>query len=202
MVMQTKRVQRGRTATSGDKRIQALLNVLNDGQYPRFHSDFVNDSRSLVKNLHTLDEIFRKHPRLLRRDKGQHIEIYQQINRLLSDYTVYPKIMNCFQYGRPNPLGWETTWFWSGDSNKECRIMNAFLTALEIAQSGRIQLLGICEKCETWVFARVPSQKFCSEDCRNKFHSSNEADKKRRAAWAKKNYKLARTLKARASKGV
>ena len=70
---------------------------------------------------------------------------------------------------------------------RECVEIELFLTALEIAQTGQINLLMICEKCEKRLLARVKGQKFCSENCRIEFHSFNEADKKRRAAWARRN---------------
>ncbi|MGB7984516.1 MAG: hypothetical protein WCF54_05090 [Terracidiphilus sp.] len=198
MVKAKKRVQKGRISTSRDKRIQALLKNLNGGPYFENGCPVENSAVLLVGFLQTLDELFRRNRQLFRRDKGKHVEIYQKINQLFKYYSVSPKILDSFQHGRPNPRGWEATWFWTTEPIEECRDMNYLLTAMELAQSGRIHLLKKCPKCAEWLFARVSSQKFCSNDCRNQFHISNEADKERRAAWARENY----ARKVKAQKGV
>ena len=139
MDRQRRRILKKRAAASGDKRIQALLNVLNHGQNPRFHPSIVVEFRSLVKQLRDLDELFRSNPKLFRQDNGEHIEIFKQINLVLSRYKVFLRILYSFRYGKPNPQGWESAWFRANDSEQECIEMQLILTIIEIAQNERIQ---------------------------------------------------------------
>ena len=161
------------------------------------------DIHDLLMDLMRLDRLLRKNRQAFRREKGDHIEIFKRVNELLSRCNASPRILNSFQSGRPNPRGWETAWFWADKPMKECVEIELYLAALEIVQTGQINLLIICDKCKKVVFARVSSQKFCSEECRIEFHSFNEADKKRRAAWAREKYKLGKDARrAIAQKGA
>lgn len=62
------------------------------------------------------------------------------------------------------------------------------LCVMELFRSGRISALKKCARCGEWLFAQFSHQRFCKEECRKQFHTSNPADKKMRADWARKKY--------------
>lgn len=66
---------------------------------------------------------------------------------------------------------------------------------LEIAKAGLLRNLRKCDQCGQWMFARRQSaDRFCSTTCRDRFHTTNEADKKRRRDWAQQNYQSKKEL--------
>jgi len=74
--------------------------------------------------------------------------------------------------------------------------LQAVLRAVRLTQEGQIASLKKCANpdCKLWLFARFGHQRFCSESCKENFHQSNEADKKRRREWARENYKTRKIL--------
>ena len=196
MVMHLKRVPKRTIVTSGDKRIQSLLDVLNHKGPLGGDTKLRKDTLDLLRDLMVLHQLLRKNRQAFRREKGPHVEVFQRINELLCRCKAFPMILNSYQYGRPNSRGWETAWFWTGEPMEECAEIELFLTALEIAQTGQINMLKMCQQCDKCLLARVSSQKFCSEECRNQFHMFNEADKDRRAAWAREKYKSSKVTES------
>jgi len=45
-----------------------------------------------------------------------------------------------------------------------------------------------CDRCGTWLWARVMSQRYCSGDCRVRHYHSSPAGRKYKREWARKDY--------------
>jgi hypothetical protein len=95
-------------------------------------------------------------------------------------------------------LTWEAqpgTRFWY-----EVRLLDA---VFQIARNGGINALRQCDQCQRWKYARRPAKdRFCSPECRELFHRTNEADKARRRNWARENYQTRKTLEAGSTKAA
>jgi hypothetical protein len=151
------------------KRLQALDTVLADSTIPLF---------SLGREGKMTDS-----PEVLRK--------LAAVNRFLWRYTATPVILPDYM-GDANPLsrGWRQEWIRAGKREQPFIEIGFVLDIVGIASAGRISSLKQCEYCRRWLFARFPHQRFCSDSCKELFHRSNEADKKRRREWAKHNYWL------------
>ena len=154
------------------KRLQALDNVLADATIPLFSlgtEGKMIDSPEVLKNL-------------------------RGVNRFLWRYTATPVILPDYM-SDANPLsrGWRQEWRRTGHWKQPFIELGLVLDIVGMASAGRISSLKQCEQCRRWLFARFPHQRFCSESCKEVFHRSNEADKKRRREWARTNYRLHKT---------
>jgi hypothetical protein len=148
------------------KRFQALDDVVRNKKIPLFS---MNSEGGIDDN-----------PDVMRR--------YTAINRFLRRYVAVPIILPDY-FSDPNPKlrGWELTWGRKGHAMPftELRLIR---TIADIASAHRISSLKQCAHCRRWLFARFSHQRFCSDACKESFHRTNDADKKRRSEWARKNY--------------
>ena len=46
-----------------------------------------------------------------------------------------------------------------------------------------------CDQCNTWIWARVKNQRYCSKTCRMRHFQTSPKGKKYKREWARKNYK-------------
>lgn len=108
------------------------------------------------------------------------------INSFLKRYIATPAL---FAESHLPTWNWGVRWTAEGKVAKALNVELLMLDyAVELVNAGRISSLKRCETCDDWLFAKTPHKKFCRDECRERFHSSNEADKKRRRDWARKNY--------------
>lgn len=194
-----KRVRYG-NIRSGDKRIQTLISALNQ--------DSLNPTRleMLVSSLVGIDERITGD----RTERAKAIRLLDVLNELLSCYWVFPQIVNLTPE-RTDSKAWRLKWFWTEEQKRECgRVkqsgecfeMDSVITVFDLAVSQRISRLRKCKHCSKWLFARVAGQVFCSTECKDKYHGSNEEDKARRAAWARSDYQSRKKAKGKARKGA
>jgi len=154
------------------KRFQTLENAIADQNIPLFWYE----GRSLVDN-----------PDLMR--------MYRAVNRALSRYTARPIILPTYMSDlKSDSRTWELDWARVGGSSQPFMEVALAMDVVTIASMGRINSLKQCEKCRKWLFARFPHQRFCSIECKDGFHASNEADKTRRREWARANYQSRKEL--------
>lgn len=83
---------------------------------------------------------------------------------------------------------------WRRRNNRPHTDMALALTVIELLQAEKIDSLRPCDECKGWILARFPHQRFCSSECKDQFHTSNEADKARRREWARANYQSRKEL--------
>jgi hypothetical protein len=155
------------------KRLQHLTSLLQDKKVPLF-------SRTVEsRGVYSSDLIQR----------------VRAINRFLERYTASPMIFpNVFSNPNSSDRGWRLEWARTRREHPFVE-MNLVLRIVGIAQAGRISSLKQCEQCPRWFFARQENQRFCpGGKCQQEFHKFNEADKKRRRDWAKKNYQSRKEL--------
>jgi hypothetical protein len=98
---------------------------------------------------------------------------------------------------------WGQTWESARPGDRfwyEVRLLDA---VFQVARNGAINALRQCDQCQRWKFARRPAKdRFCSPECRERFHRTNEADKARRRKWARENYQTRKTLEAGSTKAA
>jgi len=147
------------------------------------------DPRALllfVKKLQALENRVSDYTLGVEKRRGEIRKIRRSINGLLDRYRAKPFLL--ISDVHPH-LGWELTWVSrSSGTSHQTHELQALLAIVEVAREGRISALKQCEQCRKWLFARFSHQRFCSEDCKEQFHRTNEADKKRRREWARENY--------------
>lgn len=114
------------------------------------------------------------------------------INRFLARYYAQPEV-RWEPLSQTGKWGWDLKWLPNprGDGFLE---LLAVLEIIKIAQAGRISSLKQCEQCHRWLLVRFLHQRFCSPECKERFHATNEADKKRRRDWARANYQSRKEL--------
>lgn len=147
----------------------------------------------LVTHLHTLDAL---NGAAENEDADkQFTATLDWINTFLRQYNATPGL----EAYRGSPP-WEWTLYLHASDEEfspkavELRMMTA---AMESARAGRISLLKRCGQCHRWMFARFSHQRFCGQECKKAFHTTNPVDKKRRADWMRKNYKKQKRKVAR-----
>jgi hypothetical protein len=203
MAIHKSRVQKSDQGSSFDSRVEWLLRALNDDWKGSIKGDRTAvDPRALlllVKRFQALERItsYKRIPLFWRSSSGdiEHnpelTRIYRAVNIALRRYAARPVIMPDYMADmNPQSRGWSFEWARSGKSSQPFMEVGFALTVVDLASSGRISALKQCEECRKWLFARFPHQRFCSEACKDHFHKFNDADKKRRREWAKKNYWL------------
>jgi predicted nucleic acid-binding Zn ribbon protein len=120
---------------------------------------------------------------------------FRAVNRLLRRFTATPSVMPDFMGDLdPASRGWHFSWGRTGGREQPFIEVGFALNIVEIASAGKISSLKQCASCRKWLFARFPHQRFCSDNCKEAFHRSNEADKKRRRDWARENYRVRKAL--------
>jgi len=120
-----------------------------------------------------------------------------RINKVLQQYHARPLLRGDRRRKDGFRLEWQSN---EGDDLE----LLAVLRAVELAQGGRIASLKECSNpdCKRWLFARFAHQRFCSEACKELFHSTDEADKERRRNWARDNYKSRKELELGSRKAI
>ena len=114
------------------------------------------------------------------------------INRFLARYHAQPEV-RWARRSQTGKWGWDLKWL---PDTRGARFLELFavLEVIKIAQAGHISSLKQCEQCHRWLLARFLHQRFCSAECKERFHATNEADKKRRRDWARANYQSRKEL--------
>ena len=147
---------------------------------------------SLVKGLQGLEALI-SNTQERGKDAEAGLRLFTRgVNNLLGRYTARPFFVPVHD-GRPL-RDWSINWLPVGGKKIGGKKPEAYLELyivlqiIEIARAGRISAFKQCDDCQTWYFAKFSHQRFCSADCKEHFHRSNEADKKRRREWARKNY--------------
>ena len=119
-------------------------------------------------------------------------ECYQQVNNILDRYLATPRVSLDLFYA---PLAartsrdWQLVWHRMGAGEQPFIEIHLVLIITEVARSGKISSFKNCEQCGRWLIARVRKQRFCKTSCRDKYHTSNEADKVRRRIYRRDNYR-------------
>jgi len=112
-----------------------------------------------------------------------------QINKFLGRFTAKPFLD--IQHWGSQP--WSLTWARPRSKSHPFLQINLLLWAIEMGESGRIDSLKQCRNCGRWLWAKPKHQQFCPRsNCRDHFHQTNDADKKRRREWKRANYQLHR----------
>jgi hypothetical protein len=203
-----KRISRVQKLTASlptvEERIAVVAQALNG-----YYRDEPNEGRYntrllllLIKRFQAFQAAWESNPErfFARDDKGHLLGLsefttkkYGPIMRLLARYRATPGM----DFAAPAKREIHTPhhflqirWTLLGEQYNKNHELFLVLDVMEIAQAGRIDSLKQCEHCRKWLFARFPHQRFCSENCKEHFHRFNEADKKRRREWARKNYWL------------
>jgi hypothetical protein len=203
MAKRNSRAQKTTDSFSCEKRAAIVVRALNRDLSGKMKGNrIIVDSRALlvlVKRLQALDVVLADSTIPLfslekdgeRVDSPEVLKKFRAANRFLRRYTATPVILPDYM-GDVNPLsrGWKHEWIRTGKREQPFIELGFVLDIVRIASAGRISSLRQCESCRRWLFARFPHQRFCSVSCKEHFHRSNEADKKRRREWAKHNYWL------------
>jgi hypothetical protein len=119
-------------------------------------------------------------------------ETVNDVEEILGGYIGSPSLMNIGADSNGSPERWVV--HWRRTDNMPHEDLGLALDVVGILQAGKISSLRQCEQCKTWLFARFPHQRFCSEECKDQFHAMNEADKARRREWARANYQARKEL--------
>jgi hypothetical protein len=201
MAILKSRVQKANAPADSGKPPEFLIRAMNDDL-----KGFAKGNRGicdprallvLVKRLQALDAVLRDLGISLFEygtdgkiiDNPEVLAKFRAVNRFLWRYEATPSITPEFMSdANPHSRGWELSWGRTGKRAQPFFELNLVLKILKIASAGRISSLKQCENCRKWLYARFPHQRFCLGDCKDRFHQTNEADKKRRREWAKKNY--------------
>jgi hypothetical protein len=203
MVNSKSRVQNPAKGLSSGQKIAMLVRALNSDLGGKMKGNRkIVDSRELlvlVKRFQELDAVLADSSIALfwHRNDGE-IEYsdevlakFRAVNRLLRRFSATPSIFPEYMADlNPASRSWRFNWGRTGQRNQPFIEVGLVLDIVEIASSGRISSLKQCANCRKWLFARFPHQRFCADSCKEDFHRSNEADKKRRREWAKQNYWL------------
>lgn len=209
MVMKQSRVQKNAKFAPEGKPSDFLIRAMNDelGGAARGNRKIV-DPRALlllVKRLQALEEVLVNEavplfqtgenekiidsPNIMRR--------YRAVNRVLRRYEAVPSIIPGVHIDPDSLLrGWRLIWKRTGTHAQPFFEIGLVLQIMEIASAGNIFSLKQCANCSKWLLGRFSHQRFCSQNCKDEFHKSNEADKKRRRDWARANYQARKRLEA------
>jgi hypothetical protein len=95
---------------------------------------------------------------------------------------------------------WDRYWKQKGDESLDVELLMVDYVS-ELLLLGRMSALKPCARCGDWLFARFSHQRFCSDDCYKQFHKANEADKRRRAKWARDHYRKSRKAASNKKRG-
>ena len=194
---------------SADLLVLGLIDALNGGR-----ADWKFDYRQdvligLVRELQKLEkEWSNTEARFERRGAGQTPSKavrrpWQNICEILREYTAYPSLTLRWPQPETNQIpdaAWSLDWITS--DGKPLLDLEFSLDAMEIFKAGRISSLKQCDQCGKWFLARFPHQRFCSVECKDQFHTTNEADKKRRREWARANYQTRKELEVGSRKAA
>lgn len=96
---------------------------------------------------------------------------------------------------------WGQTWVATPRGTRFWYEVTLLDTVFQIARNGGIKALRQCAQCQRWKYSRRPAMdRFCTAECRELFHRTNEADKARRRKWSRDNYQTRKTLEAGSTK--
>jgi hypothetical protein len=148
----------------------------------RFQTLEVLLSRNIVERASSSESWSESRP--LTDREAEIVKLHDSINRFLKRYSARPFLSG----NTGNPIvDWTLEWITKGSKIKTLELQEV-REIVDVARAGRISAFKQCEQCQKWLFAKFSHQRFCSEDCKDQFHKTNEADKKRRRDWARKNY--------------
>ena len=113
------------------------------------------------------------------------------LNRLFARYQLTPVILPGSPTTNPD-LTWRLAWWREGHPQPFAEFAKVLMIE-RLASEGRLSKLQQCSFCKRWMLARFSHQRFCSGHCKDSFHRSDPADKRRRREWARENYRIHKT---------
>lgn len=181
----------------GEETARLLVRTLNDelGPAARGRRDVVDPRPilALVKRLQRLDTYLKSvGPKV--QDEMALLDKFRAVNRILWRYEAVPSLIPKHFYDPDADCrGWRMEWGRTGKRQQPYVELGLVLNALQLAESGQIQLVRQCEQCNRWLFAKFAHQKYCSQTCKDQFNRNNPHARERRRKWARENYHLHRT---------
>jgi len=118
------------------------------------------------------------------------METVRTVSSMLVKYKASPSLH--IDLLQKEPFRWRLEW--TGSRELPHFDLVFALEAIEILKAGKINSIKECDQCRKWFLARFQHQRFCSVECKDQFHASNEADKARRREWARENYQTRKEL--------
>jgi len=126
------------------------------------------------------------------------VKLQSKLDRFLLRFRASPRIQlhPVLKPGvRETTMFWGLSWVAPYSATRfwyEVPLLNEIV---QIAKHGRINALRQCKQCQRWMFARRSAiDSFCSPECRDLYHRTNEADRIRRRNWARTNYQSHKEL--------
>jgi hypothetical protein len=186
---------------TADLLVPGVIDALN-GNDARWRSKYDRDG--LIKLVQELQKLEHEWSTVATRFQGdgtgpfpsKAVQIpWRKICSILHQYTASPSLTLRWpqpEAGKQPDATWKLEW--SRADGQALLDLDFALDALEIFKAGKISSLKQCEVCGNWFLARFPHQKFCSAECKDRFHTTNEADKTRRREWARANYQSRKEL--------
>jgi len=222
MIHASKRVQNSTKADWRESYVPMVLSALNDDWLPS-HQGLRSAYRRravvvLVKRIQQVEAAAAKNRYKVATSQSRDVRIatliptpewerlQPKLDRFLMRYHASPRIqlVPVTKPGvRKGTTFWGLTWeaaqpqtrFWY-----EVRLLDA---VFQIARNGGINSLRPCDQCQRWKYARRPAiDRFCSAECRELFHRTNEADKARRREWARENYQSRKAIEVGSTKAA
>jgi hypothetical protein len=200
MAKQSSRGQKQRRSFPFEQGAQGLLPFLNGDLPEALKNRRILDRRTLlllVKRLQALESMLadRNIPLFRRGEQDELVDSpavlrkFRAVNWIIGHYMATPEIRPDYFTGGNSPSrGWHLVWNPAGQRPRTAFEFPIAFQILELARAGRISALRQCANCHRWLFARFAHQRFCKQSCKETFHRSDEADKERRRAEAKRRY--------------
>jgi hypothetical protein len=214
MLHASKHVQISTEANWLESHVPSVLQALNDDWHPNEKVlRYAYRHRMLILLIRRIQQVEAaagdfglRFERLERRDvriahriaSPEYWKLQEKLDRFLLRFEASPRmqLVPAMKPGvREGTVFWGLSWIAARQQVRywyEMRLLNA---VVEIAKNGGIKALRQCEHCQKWLFARRPAiDRFCTSECRELFHRTNEADRKRRRDWARENYQSRKEL--------
>lgn len=199
MTSKASRVQNLMRPRTPDRSLQYAVLLLNGEDEVLRHRCDHQALAELVAHLRELDKAWSEPVGRYRPHEGIRystpavLRAWKTIQATLNQYTAVPSLTTTPLHGENRGEQWQLEWRRvDGQSHWDLRWA---LLVVEIFLTGRIGALKQCEQCGKWLLARFRHQRFCpGSECQQDFHKFNEADKKRRRDWARKNYQSRKEL--------
>lgn len=183
--------------------VPTLIEALN-GSSANWESHYSRDAlMDLVRELQHLEHEWLKPANRFEKDRAGYgpskavKEHWRIVSSIIGGYTAYPALTLSWTSDEAEDLP-DATWSleWNRADGKPNLDLIFALNTLEIFKQGKISSVKQCEECGKWIIARFPHQRFCSGECKDRFHTTNEADKARRREWARENYQTRKALES------
>jgi hypothetical protein len=184
--------------------VPGLIAALNGKWEAKYDRDALIE---LVHALQNLEEEWSNKKARFERDRAGFTpsrairEPWRKICEILREYIAHPTLTLGWQEpDEPIDGAWNLSW--TRADGKAHLDLDFALDAMETFKAGKISSLKPCQECGKWIIARFPHQRFCSGECKDRFHTTNEADKARRREWARENYQTRKVLESGSRKAT